>query len=230
MDFGRLFKNFWSLFYPKLCVGCAEALMEHENFFCPQCLLDLPKTNYHRIKNNPAYDRFAGKISLQRASSYLYYNKGGLGQRLVAEFKYRGNIHLGEWIAAMLAAEMLPSGFFEGIDWIVPTPLHPQKQKLRGFNQAEILGKGISKITHIPMETGNLYRIKANVSQTRKGVYDRWKNTQGIFDVKNIEAFNHKHLLLIDDVLTTGATLEACAQAFSRGEKIKISILTLTIA
>jgi ComF family protein len=153
-----------------------------------------------------------------------------LGQSLVAAFKYQGNIYLGEWIANILAVEMLPSGFFEGIDWIVPTPLHPQKQKLRGFNQAEILGKGISRATHIPMETDNLRRIKANVSQTQKGIYDRWKNTQGIFDVKNMEVFIHKHLLLIDDVLTTGATLEACARAFAAEEEIKISILTLAIA
>jgi ComF family protein len=192
--------------------------------------LELPKTNYHLIEKNLAYDRFAGKIPVQKVSSYLYYNKNGLGQKLIVEFKYRRNIYLGKWLSSCLTEEMLPSGFFEGIDFIVPVPLHKKKRKQRGFNQSEILCKGIAAITGISMETENLYREKANVSQTRKGIFDRWKNTQGIFNIKNAKLFEDKHILLVDDVLTTGATLEACAQALLKCKNIKISILTLAIA
>jgi ComF family protein len=225
-----VFKSFFSIFYPSLCSGCSEVLIENENFLCLKCLLELPKTNYHLIENNPAYDRFAGKIPVQKASSYLYYNKNGLAQKLIVAFKYHRNIYLGEWISSYLTEDMLPSGFFEGIDFIVPVPLHKKKRKQRGFNQSEILGKGISAITGISMETKNLYREKANVSQTRKGIFERWKNTQGIFNIRNAGLFEDKHILLVDDVLTTGATLEACAQALLKCKNIKISILTLAIA
>jgi ComF family protein len=230
MKLARLFKNLFSLFYPPLCIGCSEALMENENFFCPECFLELPKTNYHLISNNLAYERVAGKITVQKASSFLYYNKNGLAQKLMVEFKYRGNIHLGKWIGSYIAKDLLASGFFEGIDFIVPVPLHTKKRKRRGFNQSEILSRSISAISGVPMETNNLYRGKANISQTRKGIYERWKNTQGIFDLKDAELFKNKHILLIDDVLTTGATLEACAQALLKSKNIKISILTLAIA
>ncbi|MDR0865117.1 MAG: ComF family protein [Candidatus Symbiothrix sp.] len=226
----NLLKDLWALFYPKLCIGCSEALTENENFFCLECFLKIPKTNYHLNGNNLARDRFLGKIPVQKVSAYLYYNKSGLGQKLVAEIKYRGNIYLGEWIGASLAKEMLPSGFFEDIDFLVPVPLHRKKLRKRGFNQSEIVAQGVSGITGIPVETKNLYRKKANVTQTKKGVYERWKNTAGIFDIRDMELFENKHLLLIDDVLTTGATLEACAQALLKCKNVKISILTLAIA
>ncbi|MDR0412626.1 MAG: ComF family protein [Dysgonamonadaceae bacterium] len=226
----NLFKNLFSLFYPELCVGCSEALIEAERFFCLGCVLNLPKTNYHLNPENRASDRLLGKIPVVRASSFLYYNKSGLGQKLVAEIKYRGNIYLGKWIGSYAAKEMLPSGFFQDIDFIVPVPLHRKKLRKRGFNQSEVVAQGISAVTHIPLHTKNLYRKRANVSQTTKGVFDRWKNTQGIFDLKQVDLFEDKHVLLVDDVLTTGATLEACAKALFRSKNIKISIFTVAIA
>jgi ComF family protein len=160
----------------------------------------------------------------------LYYNKQGLGQKLVAAIKYQGNIALGEWIGASLAEELLSSGFFEGIDYLIPVPLHKKKQWKRGFNQSETLAKGISAITGIPIDRNNLYRAKANVSQTRKGTYERWKNTLNIFQVRDVNSFKNKHLLLLDDVLTTGSTLEACARALLQCENARLSVLTLAIA
>jgi ComF family protein len=230
MDIINGFKNLISLFYPQLCVGCSDALVGSEQFFCPECFSKLPKTHYRSHQDNTAFDRFLGKVPIQKAAAYLYYNKDGLGQKTVAEIKYRGNIQLGKWIGAHLAADLLPSGFFEDMDFILPVPLHKKKLRKRGFNQSEIVAQGISGVTGIPVETHNLYRSQANVSQTRKGVYDRWKNTQGIFEVKNIESVENKHLLLVDDVLTTGSTLEACAQALLKCRNVKISILTLAIA
>jgi ComF family protein len=225
-----LTKSFLSLFYPKLCVTCGEPLVEGEGFFCLHCFLNLPKTNYHLTQDNLALDRFLGKVPVEKAASFLYYNKAGMGQKLVAEIKYRGNIYLGKWFGQYMAKDFQRSGFFEGIDYLVPVPLHPQKYKKRGFNQSEIIAQGITDITHTPLETRNLYRTKANVSQTRKGVYDRWLNTAGNFKIKDKQLFAGKHVLLIDDVLTTGSTLEACIICLLETSDIKISLLTIAIA
>jgi ComF family protein len=223
------FKSLISLFYPQLCVGCSDTLVGKEQFFCSECFSKLPKTHYRSPTDNLAFDRFLGRVSIQKAAAYLYYNKDGLGQKVVAEIKYRGNMRLGKRIGASLAEDLLPSGFFEDMDFIIPVPLHKKKLRQRGFNQSEMIAQGISGVTGIPVETRTLYRCQANVSQTKKGVYERWKNTQGIFQVKNIECFEDKHLLLVDDVLTTGSTLEACAQALLKCSNVKISILTLAI-
>ncbi|GHT39599.1 amidophosphoribosyltransferase [Bacteroidia bacterium] len=230
MNVINVFKNLISLFYPPLCTGCLDALVGSEQFFCSECFPKLPETHYLSHQDNPAFDRFSGRVPIQKAVAYLYYNKDGLGQKTVAEIKYRGNIQLGQWIGAHLTEDLLQSGFFDDVDFIIPVPLHKKKLRKRGFNQSEVIAQGISGITGIPVEKHTLYRCQANVSQTKKGVYERWKNTQGIFDVKDIELFENKHLLLVDDVLTTGSTLEACAQALLKCRNVKISILTLAIA
>jgi len=229
MKIKTLFANFISLFFPELCVICGEPLIENEKYFCLACFLKLPRTHYHLIPENQTIERFFGKVSLVKASSYFYYNKGGVAQKLIAEIKYKGNRNLGEWIGAYLAKDMFSSGFFQGIDYIVPVPLHRSKEKKRGFNQAEKIAEGIAWVTKIPLETNNVFRIKANTSQTKKGVFARWKNTLNLFHLKNPELFNEKHILLIDDVLTTGSTLEALAQSLRRSRGVKISILTLAI-
>jgi ComF family protein len=230
MNINQYFKSLLSLFYPPLCVGCSDALLNSETYFCAECLKKLPVTDYHLQTENPAKERLAGKIPVERATAYLYYNKEGLGQKTVAEIKYHGNQQLGSWVGERLAQNLLPSGFFEGIDFLVPVPLHPKKMRKRGFNQAEAIALGISKITQIPLETTILYRGRANETQTKKSLYERWKNTQGIFQIVDNQLFEDKHLLLIDDVLTTGSTLEACAQALIKTKNVRISILTLAIA
>jgi ComF family protein len=229
MNIKTLSANLVSLLYPELCVICREPLVENEKFFCFACFLRLPRTNYHLFRENRAIERLAGKISLEQASSYFYYNKGGVAQKLIAEIKYRGNQSLGEWIGKHLAKDMISSGFFQGIDYIVPVPLHRSKEKKRGFNQAEKIAGGISQITKIPMETTNVFREKANITQTRKGLFDRWKNTLNLFQINNPVLFEEKHVLIIDDVLTTGSTVEAVAQSLLKSPGIKISLLTLAI-
>ena len=229
MKIKTLLANFASLLYPELCVICGEPLIDNEQFFCFACFLKLPRTNYHLIPENQAIERLAGKVSLLKASSYFYYNKGGVAQKLIAEIKYKGNRNLGEWIGVYLAKDMISSGFFQGIDYMVPVPLHRSKEKKRGFNQAATIAQGITQVTKIPMEANNVFREKANISQTGKGLFDRWKNTRYLFNQKNPELFKKKHILLIDDVLTTGSTLEAVAQSLVKSQDVKISILTLAI-
>lgn len=229
MKIRTLWANFVSLLYPELCVICGEPLIGNEKFFCFACFLKLPRTNYHLIPENQTIERLSGKVFLEKASSYFYYNKGGVAQKLIAEIKYKGNRNLGEWIGVYLAKDMISSGFFQGIDYMVPVPLHRSKEKKRGFNQAEKIAQGIANVTKIPVETKNVFREKANTSQTKKGIFDRWKNTRNIFNLRDPELFKEKHILLIDDVLTTGSTLEAVAQSVLKSQKVKISILTLAI-
>ena len=229
MKIKTLLTNLTSLLYPKLCVICGEPLIENEKFFCFSCSLRLPKTYYHLIPENQAIERLAGKVSLEKASSYFYYNKGGVAQKIITEIKYKANMELGEWIGAYIAKDMSSSDFFREIDYLVSVPLHKLKEKKRGFNQAEKIAEGISQITKIPVKTSNVFRGKANTSQTRKGIFDRWKNTQNLFNMKDPKLFEEKHILLIDDVLTTGSTLEALAQSLLKSDGIKISILTVAI-
>ncbi|MDR2806296.1 MAG: ComF family protein [Dysgonamonadaceae bacterium] len=230
MNIIPVFQHLISLVYPPLCIGCSEALITGEKFFCSECFSDWPKTHYHRYKENRAYEQLLTRFPVQKAAAYLYYNKSGLGQKLIAAIKYQGNEALGKWTGDFLARDLLPSGFFDGIDYLVPVPLHKKKQWQRGFNQSEILAEGISAVTGIPVDTRILYRAKANTSQTRKGAFDRWINTQGLFQIRNAGFFQNKHILLIDDVLTTGSTLEACARALLQCENIRISVLTLAVA
>jgi ComF family protein len=229
MNLTDLLNNFVSLFYPKLCVICREPLMHHENFFCLECFLKLPRTNYHSNTDNQAVDRFVGKIPLERANAFLYYNKGGVGQILVAEIKYKGNRSLGEWMGAYMANEWMMSDFFLDIDYLVPVPLHRSKERKRGFNQAEKIACGIYRATGIRVNTDNVFRKKANTTQTKKGLFERWRNTQNIFEQKDMALFAGKHILIVDDVLTTGSTLEAMAQCILKSNGTKVSILTLAI-
>ncbi|MDR0799888.1 MAG: ComF family protein [Dysgonamonadaceae bacterium] len=230
MNLKPYLSDFLSLFFPKLCLHCREPLMGAETFLCLHCQRLLPKTGYLSFQDNAATDRFRGKIPVAKAVSYLYYNKGGVGQKIVAEIKYRGNIRLGREIGRQLAEDLHSKGFFENVDFLVPVPLHPKKLKKRGFNQAEIIAQGVASVTKIPMETTRLYRRKANLTQTKKNVYERWKNADGIFSLRDPSVFASKHVLLVDDVLTTGATLEACAVRLLEIPQIKISLLTLAIA
>ncbi|GHU64745.1 amidophosphoribosyltransferase [Bacteroidia bacterium] len=230
MIFKTLLSNFLALFFPDLCVVCREPLLEGETFLCLHCALKLPKTAYRSYVNNLSFDRFLGKIPLEKVNSYLYYSKGGIGQKLVADIKYKGNVSLGKWMGECMAKDVLSSGFFDGIDFIVPVPLHPKRLKQRGYNQSEIIAEGISFVTDIPLDTKNLFRKKATATQTKRGIYERWRNTLDIFDLHDRELFAGKHILIIDDVLTTGSTLEAAAHCILESKGSKVSILTLAVA
>jgi ComF family protein len=202
----NILSDFLSLLYPDLCLICSENLLKSEQHICLKCLSEIPVTNYHSISNNPVEKRFWGKINIESATSFYFFTKGSPFQKLIHELKYRNNKEVGIYLGKYAAANIASGTFFEGIDVIVPVPLHPAKYKKRGYNQSELLCKGLADFTGYATDFSNLRRTKETETQTKKSVYDRYMNTSGIFEVQNPEIFENKHILLVDDVLTTGST------------------------
>ncbi len=220
----------FSLFFPDLCQSCSRPLVKGEFFICLHCFCQLPQTNYHLRPSNPAEELFRGKFDYEKISAFLLFEKGGKTQQIVHQIKYKNNKAFGFWCGQLMAEEMMPSGFFSGIDIIVPVPLHKKKQKKRGFNQAEAISRGIANKCNIQVDISNLQKSKGNTTQTKKSRIERWLNSRELFQINNKEIFSGKHILLIDDVVTTGSTLEACAQCIKSCKDLKISILTFAMS
>ena len=226
----RFFHHFIDLLYPNLCLICNESLMSTESQLCLSCFSKMPKTNYHLLQDNPVEKRFWGKVPVERATSFLFFQKGSDFQKLIHELKYRGNKEVGVTMGKFAAADLLDSDDFKSIDLIVPVPLHEKKEAKRGYNQSEMICNGLAEILGMQVVTDNLYRTAENTTQTRKSVFERYENTQGIFGLKNPAEFEGKHILIVDDVLTTGSTVEACIQALLQAKNTRISVFTLAIA
>ncbi|MDR2146549.1 MAG: ComF family protein [Tannerella sp.] len=226
----KLLNDVIDLFYPKACLLCRKSLIEGEEHLCMDCLCDLPKTNFHRNTENPAKELFAGYPNVPEALSFLFYEKEGITQEIVHSIKYYGNRNLARYMGRLAALDIYESGYYQDIDAIIPIPLHKKKKRKRGFNQSEILSLGISEIYCKPVDTKSVIRSVHTSSQTKKTVYDRHTNVENIFKTVDIEALKGKHVLLVDDVITTGATTSACIDALSVVPDLKISVFSLAIA
>lgn len=219
-----------SLFFPRSCAACGAALQEGEDAVCMSCLCALSRTGLHLEKDNCVERLFWARIPLVRATSFMYYHKGSGSSRLLHLLKYGGRKDLGVFLGRLMAAELQDSGFFNGVDALIPLPLHPRKQRSRGYNQSECLARGLSDVTGIPVLTGCVKRLKDTETQTHKSVSARLENVRGVFALSDAGMLQGKHVLLVDDVLTTGATSVACADALRQAEGIRISVLTLALA
>lgn len=226
----RIWSDFLSLFFPKVCVICGKSLIGSEECICLHCLYRLPRTHFHTDRENRVEKRFFGKIEVQQASSFFYFNKGSDFRHLIHQLKYKDRQDIGFVLGKYAASELKLSDIFADIDCIIPIPLHKKKERKRGYNQAESIANGMAAILNKPVETEAVHRIKSNISQTRKSVIQRWLNVQEIFGINNRSKIEWKHILLVDDVLTTGATMEACAKVLLEVEGVKISIFTLAVA
>ncbi|MGP1436676.1 MAG: ComF family protein [Phocaeicola sp.] len=225
-----IWTNLWDLFFPRPCVICGKPLLQMENFVCLHCLSNLPLTNLHLQKDNEIEKNFWGKMPIERATSYLYYSKGGDVRNLLYELKYYGNKEIGRFLGHCMANSISLSGFFDGIDFIVPIPLHPKREKERGYNQSEWLAKGIADITHFPIHKEVLIRSSYSTTQTHKTRIERFESMRDMFKCIHPEVLKDKHILLVDDVLTTGATLVAASDAMAGVGGLRISVLTLALA
>lgn len=215
------------LFYPNVCVVCGSELLPGEEGVCLRCLYKLPKTHNFREPDNDAEKLMAGRIPFERIASYCVYTKGGTLSPLIHHLKYRHKESIGLLLGRMFGKDLMGSEFLNSIDLIVPVPLHPKREKMRGYNQAEIIARGLSEIIGLPVSKDNLIRVVYNPTQTKRTKTQRWENVKDIFKVADPLLFEGKHLLLVDDVITTGSTLEACGMALQACKDVKISIAAL---
>lgn len=222
--------DFLNLFFPNLCQACGKSLVRHENIMCLSCLHKLPKTNFEKHEDNPISRIFWGRANIHAATSFLFFNKGGNVQKLIHQLKYKGNVETGRYLGELLGNDLKKSSLFNSINLIIPVPLHKKKLHKRGFNQSEIIAEGISKAMHVPVNTDILHRLEHTKTQTKKTRYTRWENVKGKFGVVGHKNLTGKHILLIDDVLTTGATLESCAQTLLEVQETTVSMATLAYA
>ena len=204
--------------------------MRGENEICIGCIVKMPRTNMHLQKDNAVEKRFWGKVNVQRASSFFYFEKGSNYQRILHSLKYKNNKEIGYIMGTYAASELLSNDYFSDVDIILPVPLHPNKLQKRGYNQSECICQGLSEILRIPYSTEYLIRTQENTTQTKKSVFDRHTNTKGIFSVIKPEELEGKHLLIVDDVLTTGATIEGCISELEKIRDVSVSVFTLAVA
>ena len=218
------------IIFPRSCTVCGKTLSGGEKDLCLNCLMELPRTGAYTA-DNEMEKQFYGILAIERAASYITYSKGSPYNNLIHRIKYDDRPESGTQIAAAAATQLMQERFFEGIDVIIPLPLSKKKKRERGYNQCDYIAKGISSVTGIAIDTQSVVRHVANETQTHKRRNERWDNVQDIFSVRNIEALRGKHILLVDDVLTTGATLASCGNAIlAASPDTKISIFTLARA
>ncbi|MDR1557154.1 MAG: ComF family protein [Tannerellaceae bacterium] len=219
-----------NLFFPRLCVLCREPLTAGEEQICLQCLCDLPYTRFFYREENPVGSLFAGKAPVANATAFLHYEKGGKVQHLIHAFKYRGNRELACQLGRQAARALESHTAYQSVDFLIPVPLHPKRRKKRGYNQSEYLCRGIASVLHIPIHTTALQRRIKTGTQTRKSLYERWLNMQDVFVLEEAETLRGCHILLVDDVVTSGSTLSSCVETLGAVPGIRISILALAMA
>ncbi|MDR2139790.1 MAG: ComF family protein [Tannerella sp.] len=217
------------LFYPRLCLLCGQTLLTVEQHLCLHCLCDLPRTYYHKRSDHPMHKHYAGIPQIRNVSAFLFFEKDGKAQTLIHAIKYYGNKHLAEQLGCLASLEMKPYGLLEDIDCLIPVALHPKRERQRGYNQSEWIARGIASVCRRPVNRDTLYRNVFTVTQTRKTFYERHLNTEKIFGLRNPDALAGKHVLLIDDVITTGATSIACIETLTTVPDIRISVFALAV-
>jgi len=221
--------DFISLIYPEVCVICGNNLWRHEQTICHSCEFHLPKTNFHLEKDNPIFRLFWGRANVESAAAFFYFNKGNTVQHLIHALKYKGRKDIGVELGIRYGRLLESSYLFQDIACIIPVPLHEKKMAQRGYNQSEQFAIGLAATMKTATISTDLVRKISTETQTKKNRYKRWQNVSEKFMIKNPDKFLGRHILLVDDVITTGATLEACIQALSSIPGIQISIAAIAV-
>ncbi len=223
----QFLKDILYLFYPNLCINCEKVLLQSEKFLCVFCTNDLPIIDDNAYTNVTLTSIFYGKIPIQNVRSFLYYRKGGVAQKLIHQLKYKKQSALGKFIGVWFANSLKETNVFANVDYILPVPLHPKKLKKRGYNQVTLFGETLSKLLNIPYLPNILIKTSITKTQTLKQRFERFSESKTKFKLTDLTIFKNKHVLLIDDVITTGATIEACAKELLKTKNIKISVATM---
>lgn len=226
----KLFKHLINLLFPRVCAACGNLLLEGENTVCTTCRFLLPKTGYELHPDNPLAQIFYGQMPFNAVMAEFFFSKTGKVQHLIHGLKYHHCRENGIFLGQEIGKSLQKAPNYQGIDFIVPIPLHPKKEKIRGYNQSHVIAEGISEIMNIPIAENCLVRSIFTATQTKKSRDERYENVKDIFELKNPEKLKGKHVLLVDDVLTTGATLMSAGKALMQSEGIKISVATVACA
>jgi len=221
----KILYDFVDLVFPNCCPGCNQPFVSGEELLCSSCELDLPLFS----PDEDILEYFAGRIDLTDARAFLKFYNQGITQKLLHAIKYKGDRALGEYLGAMFIHHLKSNSVYDHIDVLLPVPLHHSKLKARGYNQSEILAKGMADALRLTVDSTSILRVKKSQTQTKKSRAERWQNVSGIFEVKG-DLLKGKHVLLVDDVITTGATLEACAEAIMDTGAASISVAVLAAA
>jgi ComF family protein len=226
----NFFNELLNLFFPNVCCTCGKNLVKNEEMMCFLCRSELPKVNYTDPNKNELKDRFAGKLNIEFAFAALNFYKSGITQRLLHQLKYKNRPEIGAFFGRMLGQQVVNSGIAQMVDLIYPVPLHPKKERRRGYNQSYFIAQGISETTGIAVIANNLQRTKHSESQTGKSRASRWESVKDAFTVRQPEKISARSILLVDDIVTTGATIEACGHQLLEANAKKISVAALAVA
>ncbi|MFH6970228.1 MULTISPECIES: ComF family protein [Flavobacterium] len=225
-----MFESIINLFFPKVCSGCSSFLLSNENVICTVCRHEIPLTNHHLNPENDAFKKFYGRIPVMHTSALFYFHKKGIVQELIHNLKYKGHEEIGAILGEWYAEDLKTIDLLQSVDEIVPVPLHRRKLKERGYNQVTAFGKALSSGLNIDYNGSILVRNVYSKTQSKKNLLGRTEGIESTFDVSFTEKDHNKHFLLIDDVITTGSTLEACSRALLKIPGAKISIVCMAMA
>jgi ComF family protein len=227
---GGYLADFVSLLFPQLCPACNASLVASEHIICSGCRYNLPFTNFHTQADNILAQQFYGKIKIEAAYALYFFNKGGNVQNLMHHFKYSGMKQIGNLAGNIAGTQLAENPVFNTVDYIIPVPLHKKRLKERGYNQSACFAEGLADKLAATVELDNLIRKVATVTQTHKSRFARFENMQEVFAVAKPERLTDKHVLLVDDIVTTGSTLEACGIELLKVPGLKLSIATIAYA
>jgi len=225
-----MFKTLINLFFPKVCAGCHSFLLSNENVICTLCRHNIPLTNHHLNPENEAFKKFYGRIPVEHTSALVYFHKKGIVQEIIHNLKYKGHEEIGTVLGEWYAEDLKNSVLLQTVDEIIPVPLHKRKLRERGYNQVTTFGKALSENLHLAYNDSLLFRRVYSKTQSKKNLLGRSDGIDTIFDVMFSEKDHNKHFLLIDDVITTGSTLEACSHALLKIPGAKISVVCMAMA
>jgi ComF family protein len=229
VSYKELKNSLLHILFPHVCDGCGSDILDPESSLCMKCIGEMPETNFHSHGNNPVEKIFWGRLPIVSATAQYYFTKESLMQHLMHQLKYKGNNELGKQLGRLMGYDLQNTTRFNKVDLLVPLPLFPSKEKRRGYNQATILCEGIAEIMNVEIVGDAIIRSQYTETQTRKGRIERWQNIEGKFELLKPEKIRDKKILLVDDVITTGATLEACGTELLQASP-KLSIATLCYA
>lgn len=225
-----LWNDLWAMSFPHFCLGCHSALLRSETEICTACRLHLPYTDHHLTQENPFYKKIAALVPIQYAAAFLYFVKKGRSQQILHHLKYEGNATLATTMGQWFGETLRQANFDAQFDLIIPIPLHASKLKLRGYNQSSAFAQGLSDSLQIPWRDDCMQRVKATATQTRKSRLERWLNVASIFEVTEAAQIAEKNILLVDDVVTTGATLSEGIQALLEAKAKTVSVAAIAAA